>query len=349
MSAKINKFKLEYTKDIFKILKKAYANNSLTLGEYNQKLKILLQNKLKYNYAETTINGFSALHLSIESLLRKKKIHKILIPEVSSCFSALYAIKASRNEPVFAPINNFNGNLQIEYLKKKIKKKKIDLIISPNLFGIKNKLEELIDLKVPIIEDCAQSFLSSTKNNNPLADIQIYSFYPTKGFQSIDGGAILYKDKKYKKFFENKIYYGGQKKEVNYNCYNYKMSNICAYLAYNEVKKHRTYEIKFNNIKKKYDKYLTNKNIKLLKVSQDEILSKYIIMFDKISLLNKIKTMINNKVEINTELMRINNSNLKSQSSDYIMKRNLSLPYYLSLTEKKIKTISKIIISAISQ
>ncbi len=347
----IQKFELQYDNSVLAALKDAHTNNSLTLGQYNEKLSQLMQKMFNYKYALLTANGFSALQLSIEVLLRdKNKKCNVLIPEVSTCLAIYYAVQASGHNVLFAPINNQDSNFDLNQLKKIVNNRNIDLIISPNHFGIKSQVDEMVQLGIPVIEDCAQSVFSCYRNNQSKADIQIYSFYPTKGIDAIDGGAVLFNKKSLKKLFENKIYYGGQDKILDYNCYNYKLSNINAYLIYlglknikKRVKRLQSIEARYDQVIKKYD------IVYKLNLKNGEVFSRYILMFK--SLKNKNQFILRMKkigIEVGREFMKVSNQSL-AKASQQILSNNVALPYHSHISKKELSYIIKSITTVLEE
>jgi len=73
-----------------------------------------------------------------------------------------------------------------------------DVVICPNLFGLKSNIKKLEGKKVFIIEDNASSFLQPS----PYADFVIYSFGKGKEISSSEGGLVVINNEKFLNFID---------------------------------------------------------------------------------------------------------------------------------------------------
>ena len=202
--------------------------NNLTHGECLDKLKESLKKTFKKKYCILTSNCFFSIFLSLKALGLNKK--RVLIPEVSTCFSFVNAIKASGNIPVFCSVDNEFGNLNVSSIDEIYESKGFDVILSPNHMGMILDTSVLVKYNVPIIEDCAQSFLTSSIKKST-STVQVFSFYPTKVMNGIDGGAILTDDIELYIKANNLLGYDNQFIDDDVVRYNCKMLNVnAAYL-----------------------------------------------------------------------------------------------------------------------
>jgi dTDP-4-amino-4,6-dideoxygalactose transaminase len=109
-----------------------------------------------------------------------------------NCHTVFQAISRAGHKPVFIDIGA-DYTLDRQDLLNKVNR--IDALIVTHLFGIPADLDEISDIAVdiPIIEDCAHSFLSTYKGRltGTFGDASIFSFGPAK-FPSIGkGGYVL--------------------------------------------------------------------------------------------------------------------------------------------------------------
>lgn len=111
--------------------------------------------------------------------------------QAMNCFTVFNAIKLAGFHPVFIDIND-NFQIDLDDLNKK--KEKIDALIITHLFGIPADFDKVkaITKTIPIIEDCAHSFLSRYKNKltGTFGDISIFSVGKAK-FPSIGPGGFI--------------------------------------------------------------------------------------------------------------------------------------------------------------
>ena len=267
------------------------------------------------------------------------KNKKILLPAVSTCFSFLNAVKATDNLPVFCDVDLVSGNLDLESVEKTFHEIGFDAILSPNHMGKVLNTKKLEKYNVPIIEDCAQSFLSSTIKKSE-STVQVFSFYPTKVANGIDGGAIL---------TDNEALHNKLKDIVNYNNqyvndgiirYNCKLSNINA-----------TFLLGNLAILDKYKQRNTKKQIQLYKKLNKNRLN---ILFYPINTFNfRILVSFQNESErdmflsefsnlgISREFIYLTDDNITRLNARCLVNKTCSLPLYHDLQDEEISFIIK--------
>jgi len=159
---------------------------SLFTNISQKKIEELYGNKNIYflNHART------ALKIVLSSLNLKKGARVGV--QVYNCHTVFQAIKESNFVPVFIDVDE---NLRIDLHDLKIKKQKLDALIITHLFGFPAPIDEIKVLSgnIPIIEDCAHSFLSKYKYQftGTFGDAGVFSMGHGK-FPSIgDGGMII--------------------------------------------------------------------------------------------------------------------------------------------------------------
>jgi perosamine synthetase len=175
--------------------------------------------------AAFTSNGFSALLLTLKALGLFGK--RILVPSVSTCFATVNAVKASGNTPVFCNLDVITLGLDINSVRSAYSNGGFDAIINVSHFGIVKNNKELMTFKVPVIEDASQSIHSVT-NAGLYADATVFSFYPTKALNAIDGGAVACNDLKVIDKVNKLSYYEDQLEFVNEERFNYRFLNLHA-------------------------------------------------------------------------------------------------------------------------
>lgn len=347
---KIPRFRLNITPDETKSLLNSFRQGELVLGKDLDKFKKNLSKLFNKNYCALTANGFTSILLAILSTNTKGK--NILIPAISTCFSFFNAIKASGNYPLFADVELESGNIDYSSASKEYKNKKYDLIISPNYFGIPSKIKKLKSIGVPVIEDCAQSFFTNAKLSSS-ADLQIFSFYPTKIINAIDGGAVLTDNKIAAQYIEKRIYYADQFKPDAITRYNFRMPNIHASVGLSALRRKNETEKKYKYIIKRYREVLNSfDNCSLLgqKESENVILSKFIIKFHDKTTRNKfIATMKKKEVPCMNEFIPLVNLAKSYKNSSLLLNTISSIPLYESLTMPEINYICKCLHQALKK
>jgi len=220
------------------------------LEEYQLKLKQIWENKWLTNYGpfehefqsnlkklfdaenvELFANGHTSLDLAIKSL----DLDGEVITTPFTFASTTQAIIGNNLKPVFADVEREYYNLNPENIESLITEK-TSAIIPVHVFGnpceVKKieKIAKKYDLKV--IYDAAHAFGVKIDNESIVnfGDISMLSFHATKVFNTIEGGALIFKDKELSNKLKALKNFGitPDKEEVRYLGKNGKMNEFEA-------------------------------------------------------------------------------------------------------------------------
>jgi dTDP-4-amino-4,6-dideoxygalactose transaminase len=292
-------------------------------------------------------SGTAAIHLALLALGIKKGDQVILPTYI--CSTVLNAIHYTGATPVITDINSNDFNFSYQEIKKKINKKTAALII-PHMYGIPADMHDLLDLGVPVIEDCAQSIGAEIDGGKTgtFGDIAIFSFYATKLLTTAKGGAVYSKNSEYMDYIQDL---------VNFDCrqvykprFNYHMSDLQAALGLSQLKKLDCFIAKRKTIAKRYSAILQEKkNVFLVQVSENKepVFYRYVIISDKNP--KKIKDEFHSlgiSVINPLETRELLHNYLNLDSHDYLHAEKMShstisVPVYPSLTDVEIEVIEK--------
>jgi perosamine synthetase len=141
-------------------------------------------------YGIAVSSGTSGLVLSLLALGIQKG-DRVICPSFN-CVALLHALQAVGAQPVLADIDLEDFNISVSDVKKKIQKKTKALII-PHAFGRAARIQELLKLDIPVIEDGTQALGASvgTKKVGGFGELSVFSFYATKMITTGEGGMIL--------------------------------------------------------------------------------------------------------------------------------------------------------------
>jgi dTDP-4-amino-4,6-dideoxygalactose transaminase len=203
----------------------AFLANQLVTGPHIGIFEKGLAACFNYTYVNTTSSGFAALFLALKSL--KLENAKVVVPEVSTCQAITNAVLANGFEVVFCEISPNHLSLAEDALAALFRENQIDVIIAPSHFGIPAPIETYKKYGVPVIEDACQAFFTRTTLHSS-ADIMVLSFYPTKQFNCIEGGAILHNSLEKQQLIEDLRYYDCQSGFDGKTRYNLRMANLHA-------------------------------------------------------------------------------------------------------------------------
>jgi dTDP-4-amino-4,6-dideoxygalactose transaminase len=181
-----------------KMLKKIWDNKILTNnGPFHQEFEQKLKNHLKVKEISVYSNGTIALLAALKALdLKEGEI----ITTPYSFVATTHSIVWNGFKPVFADVDIKTGNLNPDQVEKLINDKTV-AIMPVHVYGNPcdmvgfERLAKKYNLK--IIYDAAHCF-GVEKNSESIlnkGDLSILSFHATKSFNSIEGGAVISKDK----------------------------------------------------------------------------------------------------------------------------------------------------------
>ncbi|MCG3654177.1 DegT/DnrJ/EryC1/StrS family aminotransferase [Aliarcobacter butzleri] len=227
-----------------------YKTGNISVGYEIEIFEKKIADYIGKKYAIATSSGTTALHLLLYGMDIKES-DEVIIP-ASVCPGVMHAIEYTGAIPVISDINQQDFNISVEYVKKLITTN-TKLIIIPHMFGLPSDIDELKNLNIPIIEDCAQSIGAEYKGKKVgcFGEASIFSFYATKMFTSIDGGMILTDNEKLAIKLKDLRYYGGKR---DYKLrFNYKMQNINAAVGLIQFEKLKYF---LNERKRLYNEYL---------------------------------------------------------------------------------------------
>ena len=302
-------------------------------------------------YAKATSSGTTAIHLSLLALGIEEGDEVILPSYV--CQAVLNAVNYTKAKPILADIND-NYHISLKTIKPLITKKTRAIIV-PHLFGYSANIDDILTLKIPVIEDCAQSLGTKAKGKivGTNGTLGIFSFFATKSISTGFGGMIITNSKKLKDKLNDLTQY--DKRNTYKIAYNYGLTDIQAALGISQLEKLPNFIEKRKQIAERYDKAFLHLNIKLPKKVEGSYPFRYVITLrdkkDLVYLKKKLK-----KEDIITErpifkplhqylsLPKENFPNTEKAHSTA-----LSIPIYPALTEEEIITIISSIKNALQK
>lgn len=240
-------------KEEIKAVRDVIKSGFIAQGEKVKELENRLSNLIEKKYCVCVSSGSAALFLTLKALGIETD-DEVIIPSYT-CSALWHAVKNNNATPVFADIEEETFNLDPADVKKKMTKK-TKAIIFPHMFGQPGFIKEIADCGVPVIEDIAQSLGAKIegKQTGYYGLVTVISFYATKFIAAGEGGAILTDDEKiYRKITDMREY---DEKEKLSTRFNYKMTDMEAAVALEQLKKLGTFISKRQKIYTKYKNIL---------------------------------------------------------------------------------------------
>jgi len=240
------------SKNVLINLEKCVKTNMLSsVGPFVTKFENIIQEYTGSKFAIATVNGTSALHISL-ILSGIKQSNEVILPAVNFIASA-NAISYLGGRPIFADIDNSTLGLDVDKLKFFLKENTyqsskncinkrthnvIKAIIVLHTFGHPAKIDELLklskDYNISLLEDSAEALGSEYfgQHVGTFGKFGILSFNGNKIITTGGGGMILTNSKE----LANKAYHISRTAKINHPWkyiydqvgYNYRMPNINA-------------------------------------------------------------------------------------------------------------------------
>jgi len=333
-------------KSDFDYIDEIIRNQYIARGEYVDELQKIFSKFLGIRYSIATSSGTTALHLALLAL-NIKEHDEVIIPSYT-CSALIDAVNYVRAVPVLADIDIETFNLTCDVLNKKISKRTKAIILT-HTFGFPADIVGISKFGIPIIEDCAHSIgsLYKGRNTGSQGTISIFSFYATKMLAAGEGGMVCTDDSN----IAETIYdLSTPNMRDSYRVrYNYKMSDLTAGLALNQMKKLDTFVKKRKKIAEIYKTIFSSFPVKLQKPINDTEPNYYrfIICTDKA---NEVIDYTNShgilcdrpifKPLHHYFLDKVEDKDFPG--TDYAWNGTVSIPIYMGLKDSEISTIINI-------
>jgi perosamine synthetase len=218
-------------------------------GQQVVALEEQIASNINKKYGVAVSSGTAALTVALKAL-EISNGDEVLIPTYT-CSALWHAIKAVNGIPVLTDIEPVYFNMSPEDIQQKISAK-TRAIIFPHMFGQPGRISEILDLGIPVIEDIAQAY-GATIENQPVGtfgQVAVISFYATKVIGAGEGGMILTDDRSLADQIKDLREYD-ESEDLNPR-FNFKMSDLHAAVALEQLKKFPEFSAKRHRIFQNY-------------------------------------------------------------------------------------------------
>ena len=245
-------------------------SNLITCGPKVEELEKKLCEVTEAKYAVVVSNGTAALHLAAMAAGISEG-DEVIVSSITFAASANCVLYCG-GTPVFADIDPYTYNIDVESIKKLITPK-TKAIVAVDFTGQAVKLNEIREIckehNLILIEDAAHSLGTyyDGKAVGSIADMTTFSFHPVKTITGGEGGAITTNDEElYKKLRllrthgitrneDEMVHPTGEiwyQEQVDLG-YNYRMTDFQAALLISQLKKLPAFSMRRKEIVEKYD------------------------------------------------------------------------------------------------
>jgi dTDP-4-amino-4,6-dideoxygalactose transaminase len=217
----------EYTEEIRKMWDTHWLTN---MGPEHKELQESLKRYLDVENIDLLTNGHMALELSMQAL----NLHGEVITTPFTFASTTHAIVRNGLEPIFCDIDPNDFTVDVSKIEALITDRTC-AIVPVHVYGNICNIEEIDRIAkkcgLKVIYDAAHTFGEEYKGVGVgnFGDVSCFSFHATKVFNSIEGGAVCFKDAALgEKIYQLKNFGINGPESVNGIGANAKMNEFCA-------------------------------------------------------------------------------------------------------------------------
>ena len=256
------------------------------MGSKHKRLQAELKEYLGVENIDLLTNGHMALELSMQALGLTGEV----ITTPFTFASTTHAIVRNNLTPVFCDINPYDYTIDVNKIESLITEKTSAIVpvhVYGNICDVEaiQKIADKYNLKV--IYDAAHTFgvKYEGKGIGSFGDVSCFSFHATKVFNTIEGGAVCFKDSAFGEEIYNLKNFGIRGPEtVSGVGANAKMNEFCAAMGLCNLKNIDGEIAKRKKVVERYREHLGSvKGIKL-SPNQDGVVSNYAyfpVVFDE--------------------------------------------------------------------
>lgn len=273
----------EYIEEIRSIWGSHWLTN---MGEKHKALQAELQKYMGVPAVELLTNGHMALELSLQAMNLQGEV----ITTPFTFASTTHAIVRNGLEPVFCDIDPETYTMDVTQIERLITDRTC-AILPVHVYGNVCNIEEIERIAhkygLKVLYDAAHTFGETYKGQGigNFGDASCFSFHATKVFNTIEGGAVCYRDPDMgRRLYELKNFGIHGPEEVDAVGANAKMNEFCAAMGLCNLR-HVDEEIaKRRAVVERYREHLEGVDGLRLNVQQPEVRSNYAyfpVVFDE--------------------------------------------------------------------
>lgn len=215
-----------------------------TKGQFVSQLEARFASMMGAKYAYACSSGTAAIHCAIAALDLEPGDEVITTPITD--MGALSPILYQGAIPVFADVDPRTCNVTAATIADRMSDRTKAIVVT-HLFGNPCDMPKIVALAkeagIPIVEDCAQAFLSSYNGQfvGTIGSIGCFSLQQGKHITTGEGGLVVTDDPQLARrlfLFINKAWgYGDQNPDHYFLALNYRMSELCGSVACAQLEK----------------------------------------------------------------------------------------------------------------
>ena len=273
----------EYIEEIRSIWDSHWLTN---MGEKHKALQAELQKYMGVPAVELLTNGHMALELSLQAMNLQGEV----ITTPFTFASTTHAIVRNGLEPVFCDIDPETYTMDVTQIERLITDRTC-AILPVHVYGNVCNIEEIERIAhkygLKVLYDAAHTFGETYKGQGigNFGDASCFSFHATKVFNTIEGGAVCYRDPDMgRRLYELKNFGIHGPEEVDAVGANAKMNEFCAAMGLCNLRHVDEEIVKRRAVVERYREHLEGVDGLRLNVQQPEVRSNYAyfpVVFDE--------------------------------------------------------------------
>lgn len=228
------------------VLTEAISTGTLTStkGRFVKTFETEFARTLGVKHAHACASGTAAVHLAVAAINPNPGDEIVTSPITD--MGALTPILYQGAIPVFADVDDRTCNVTAKTIEARLSDRTKAIIVT-HLFGNPCEMDEIMELaaarQLPVIEDCAQSFMAAHKGRNvgTIGSIGCFSLQQGKHITTGEGGIVVSNDDalaRHMFLYINKAWgYGDQKPDHYFLALNYRMSELQGAVALAQLPK----------------------------------------------------------------------------------------------------------------
>lgn len=175
------------------------------MGNYHMKLENQLKEFLGVNQISLMVNGHMALELALQAMGFPEGSEVITTP--FTFISTTHSIVRNGLKPIFCDIKEYDGTIDETKIEDLITERTV-AIMPVHVYGNVCNIEAIQEIAnkygLKVIYDAAHAFGIKYKGQGigSYGDASVFSFHATKVFNTIEGGAVTFQERK----FYDKLY-----------------------------------------------------------------------------------------------------------------------------------------------
>lgn len=341
-------------------LEKILYSGNLSFGRYGNEFEKCVA-KFLGNENTLIVSSYNHALLIVLSTLGLKPGDEIIASPVS-CLASNQPFVIKNLKIIWADVDPLTGTMSVEDVKNKISVK-TKAIFHNHYCGYLGNVDEINALGIangiPVIDDCIEGFgseFNNRKTGNIGSDLTVFSFQTVRLPNTIDGGAIVFKDKilfekakLVRDYGINRSIFRNELNEINLNCdielegYGGLMSEVNALIGLKQMDDISFLIDKQKANAKKWDElFFDFKDVVSLPPTIGTVPNYWvygILAGNKTEVINKFRKrgFYASGIHINNNIYSVFDNNIELKGVNEFMKHFVALPCGWWLDEKQIK------------